>query len=151
MFNFQNPFETKPASENLESSPESSYSVVPPKPEDNEREGAKSPSTMTSLKRLSSIGSGVQMSQLAGGVSQLRGSLTDRRSVEVDTGIAGIEDRGTLSDIDASKMSQLSDAELLARLTSGKFNSGAVPSAHSVIWSCLKAPTADGLDFVEGQ
>jgi hypothetical protein len=148
MFNFQNPFETNPASENLENSPESSYSVVPPKPEDNEREGAKSPSTMTSLKRLSSIGSSVQMSQLADGVSQLRGSLTDLRSVEVDT---GIEDRGTLSDIDASKMGQLSDAELLARLTSGKFNSGAVPSAHSVIWSCLKAPTADGLDFVEGQ
>jgi hypothetical protein len=148
MFNFQNPFETKPASENLENSPESSYSVVPPKPEDNEREGAKSPSTMTSLKRLSSIGSSVQMSQLADGVNQLRGSLTDLRIVEVDT---GIEDRGTLSDIDASKMGQLSDAELLARLTSGKFNSGAVPSAHSVIWSCLKAPTADGLDFVEGQ
>ena len=64
--------------------------------------------------------------------------------------ITGTEDIG-LAAIEDADISSFTDEQLLERLKSGKFNLRAVPTAHSVIASCLLKPKDERFDFIEGQ
>ena len=56
-----------------------------------------------------------------------------------------------LSVNEPQKMSQMTDEEVLKRLSSGGFSLTNLPTAHAVIASCMIDPEDDRIDFVEGQ